>query len=138
MFAIAIRLMNLIKTKTLRELDRIIHGLPHERQQLYRRLVEGSMMTPLRLLSPNSTGLRRHNIYLKLEYENDVGCHHRRLYPFVFALNEAEGRRVWVAGPLGAGGEGLGIPAAFSRISRFQRSRNTDAGLSLQAVETTW
>jgi cysteine synthase A len=76
---------------TLDELQRIIHSLPPERQQLYTRLIDSAQKTPLRQLGRAATGLPQHNVYLKLEYENDAGCHHHRLYPFVFAINEAEG-----------------------------------------------
>ena len=110
--------MNPDTTRTLRELDRIIHCLPLERQRLYRQLVEGALMTPLRLLSPDSTALPGHNIYLKLEYENDVGCHHRRLYPFVFALNEAEGRIIPAKTPVVEASIG-GAACAFAYCAKF-------------------
>jgi len=105
-------------TQTLQALDRIIRDLPPERQRLYQRLVEGAMMTPLHLLKPESTGLPEHNVYLKLEYENDVGCHHRRLYPFVFALNEAEGKIIPGKTPVVEASVG-GAACAFAYCARF-------------------
>ncbi len=76
------------------------------------------MRTPLRRLSPAATGLPGHHVYLKLEYENDVGCHHRRLYPFVLALNEAEGNIVPGHTPVVEASVG-GAACAFAYCARF-------------------
>jgi cysteine synthase len=104
--------------RTLNELNRIIQQLKPDRQALYTRLVKSALMTPLHQLGPDATGLPQHHVYLKLEYENDVGCHHRRLYPFVFALNEAEGKIVPGKTPVVEASVG-GAACAFAYCARF-------------------
>lgn len=103
---------------TLNELQRITHRLAPGRQDLYRRLVESALMTPLHQLGPDATGLPQHHVYLKLEYQNDVGCHHLRLYPFVFALNEAEGKIIPGKTPVVEASVG-GAACAFAYCARF-------------------
>ena len=99
-------------------LDRIVSGLAPERRERYRQLFESAGDTPLVRLRPETTGLPEHDVFLKLEYENDVGCHHRRLYPFVFALYEAEGKIVPGRTPVVEASVG-GAACAFAYCARF-------------------
>ena len=99
-------------------LDQIVSGLAPERRERYRQLFESARDTPLVRLRPETTGLPGHDVFLKLEYENDVGCHHRRLYPFVFALYEAEGKIVPGRTPVVEASVG-GAACAFAYCARF-------------------